>query len=220
MNIFPVNPDLKTLLDNWKDYLFDSMNCHALGTIQKFNVANQTAEITLNYPVSSFDSNGVESSLEYPVLIDCPVIILAGGAGALTFPVTPGDTCLILFNDKDIDNWWYSGQKQPLNTPRKHAFTDAIALVGLRSRQNAITDYASDKTQLRYGTTKVTLGAKIKLQNNSTDLLTSLNVLISALDTFFTATSSAAVEPSLGPAASAAKTAVANFKTTLEGLLE
>jgi hypothetical protein len=69
-------------------------------------------------------------------------------------------------------------------------------------------------------TTKVKLGDKVRIENASSDLLTALTQLITTLDTFFTATSGASIEPTLAPAASAAKTAVAAFKTTLQGLLE
>jgi hypothetical protein len=97
---------------------------------------------------------------EYPLLLDCPCIILAGGQGSVTFPIQAGDSCLVLFNDRDMDNWYSGGQTMPPRTDRLHDFSDAIALVGLRNKQNKITDFLADGTELKYG------GSTVKLQDN------------------------------------------------------
>lgn len=206
-------PSLNSLLDILKTEILLSINCHAIGTIQSFDATKQSATISMNY---KREINHLLA--DYPVIIDCPVIVLTGGNSGITFPIKSGDTCLILFSDRDIDEWISSGQVTAPLTNRAHSFTDAIALVGLRSFSSPLENYSETKAVFFNEETKISLGTKIKLENTSTDLLTALEQLILLLDTFFTASSGAL--PPVGAAAAAAKASLAIFKTTLEGLLE
>lgn len=133
-----------------------SMNCHQVGEIVSFDASTQTAEVQIKMMKMK---NG--KLQDYPILIDCPCVVLGGGQGRVTFPITAGDSCLVLFNDRDIDNWYAGGQKMLPRTERKHSYSDAIALVGVHNLQNKITDYLVDGTELKYR------NATIKLQNNT-----------------------------------------------------
>lgn len=66
-----------------------------------------------------------------PVLADVPVQFPRGGGFVLTFPVRPGDECLLLFNERCIDGWWQSGEpSEPLDY-RQHDLSDAVAIMGI-----------------------------------------------------------------------------------------
>lgn len=212
-----VQPDLAFLVDLIRRGVMISTNCHALGTIQSFDSSNQSAQVTLNYKRVV---NGEAKS--YPVLADCPVIILQGGGGRLTFPIEPGDNCLILFNDVNMDTWVSSGNTgAPPTDARSHAFADAIVLVGLNSLNNPLSDYFEDGVELASTDgASLQLTDKIKLLNSATDLRTALTQLTTALSTFATATSVAVIEPTLGPASAALVTALSTYSTTLASLLE
>jgi hypothetical protein len=146
------NPTLRDVLNLLKEEIFLQLNCHQVGEIVSFNPSLQTAEIQVKM---KRPLNG--ELKDYPLLIDCPVVVLSGGAGRLTLPISAGDGCLVLFNDKDIDNWWAYGVSKEPNSVRKHAFTDAMAIVGLYNKSNAISDYLPDGTQLKYGGSVITL---------------------------------------------------------------
>lgn len=210
--------DLKALLDQTKRETMLATNCHAIGTIQKFNETAQTVEVSINYKKVEFGKVGDPPTLEdYPLLIDCPVIVLTGGAGGITFPIAVGDTCLVLFNDRDINDWFSSGQIVPPASPRLHSFADAIALVGLHSLKNPIAGYSTTKASFFLGTTKVTLGSKVKIENALTTLLTVLNGLIDVIEGLQTVPVVPATPAALGAASIAALEA---YKATLGGLLE
>lgn len=216
-------PSLRDLLDLFQLQIFMQLKCHDLGTIQSFDPATQTAQVSINYRRSfvSKDPMVPVQYVDYPVLVDVPVFILSGGACSITFPIAKGDTCMVAYNDRDIDNWFQSGQIGPVASQRMHSFTDGMALVGFRSKQNALASYDTTRLILQNGTTFVGISdSKIKIANAATTLLTAMTQLTTALTTFTTATSTAAVEPTLGPASSALATSVATFKTTLQGLLE
>ncbi|MFU3046012.1 Gp138 family membrane-puncturing spike protein [Pseudomonas paraeruginosa] len=84
-----------------------------------------------------------------PVLADVTVQFPRGGGFVLTFPVRPGDECLLLFNERCIDGWWQSGEpSEPLDY-RQHDLSDAVAIMGISSQPQAVADFASDATALR-----------------------------------------------------------------------
>lgn len=120
-----------------------SLNCHGIATIQSFDPATQTVVATMNY-LKSFEnpnsSNGY-FTMKYPIIVDCPVFILQGGGSGITFPIQAGDTCLILFNDREIDTWFSTGQVRAPGIQRFHSFSDGIALIGLRPATNAFAEY-------------------------------------------------------------------------------
>jgi hypothetical protein len=178
------DPSLRDLLDLHKKDILLSLNCHALATIQSFDSASLKVTASMNYKKSILqrDSDGNYSTVlhDYPVLLDMPVVILGGGPAQVTFPIQAGDTCLVLFNDRDIDNWFQSGQVGPVASNRLHSFADGIALVGVRSQANPIENYDETRAGLSWGQTVVQVSEdKIKLAN----ALYTLNELLQELVT-------------------------------------
>jgi len=165
-NLYPAQPELKDVLKLFKKNLFLEFNCHHVGSIQTFNPVDQTAIAAISYPKTFFvlDSSGnyVAQASNYPLLVNCPVVVMGGGNGALTFPIAPGDECIVMFNDRDLDNWFHSGNiGTPVNSSRLHSFSDAMILVGLRSMPNVLVDYNATGVELRnrLGTSTLTIEA-------------------------------------------------------------
>lgn len=155
-NLTVTEPGLKDLLDLHKRDVLLSTNCHHIGVIDDFDPVTQTAKITIPYKKTFFKKSATSDDVEpyyveYPPIIDCPVVVLGGGAGSLRFPIRKGDECLLLFNDRDIDNWFSGSQSSGTASLRLHSFSDAIAIVGIRSRLNLLKDYDPDKTELKHG---------------------------------------------------------------------
>ena len=225
-NLVPSSPQLQDLLDLLKKDIMMSLVCHHIGTVQSFDPAKQIATATINYKKTYFnrDSNGLYQPklVDYPILIDCPCIVLGGGPTSLTFPIAKGDECLILFNDRDIDSWFSSGQVGPVATPRLHSMSDALILVGVRSAGKALAGYDEDRAVLQNGTTMVGVGESlVKIANADYTLNTILQDLITAINDLVTATSAITVtcaapaSPSGPPLNAAAITAVATDLTTI-----
>lgn len=185
------DPDLQDLLNLHKREIMLSMNCHAIATVQSFDSANQTVQATVNYTKTysrmNPDGTTYDQEVPYPVLMDCPVIILGGGACSLTFPIAEGDQCLILFNDRDIDNWFEGNPPGPVATNRLHSFSDGIALIGLPD----ISSYDEDRALLSNGTVKLGINPetnKITAENGQSlnEVLTNLTTILSNLMTALT----------------------------------
>lgn len=188
-NQIPNEPQMKDLLDLFKKDIFLSMNVHHLATIQSFNASNQTASATINYKKTFFQLNSETGLydpvlLDYPQLIDCPVICLGGSSTALTFPIVQGDECLVFFNDRDMDNWFAGNSNGAVASSRLHSFSDGIILVGVRSLSRKISSYDTSHAVLRnnagaaVGVNKTTALALI--QGSSGTLGTALQAFCSA----------------------------------------
>jgi hypothetical protein len=226
LNSIPVDPTLSDLMNLFKKDIFLSLNCHHLATIQSFNAAAQTVTATINYTKTFFildQTTGlnVPTQVNYPLLQDVPAIILGGGNANLTFPIAQGDQCVVLFNDRSIDNWFQSGQVGPVATSRYHSFADGLALVGLRSLQNPIANYDATRAVLRNGATGVGVSAtQIKLYNAINGSLgMSMTLLLSALTTFMAACESS-TDATLVAAATAFVAATTTAITNIEGILQ
>ena len=158
-NLHIETSDLLYLLNLIKNEVKTEINCHAIGTIQTFDPLTQTCTVLFNYQKVLKKRNATTPApnqfsdvvIAYPVLIRVPVIILGGGSAYLTFPITTGDTCLLLFCDRDIDGWLESGiTTNPPFTTRLHDLSDAVALVGLHSIVKAITNYFTNGVKIGF----------------------------------------------------------------------
>lgn len=206
-----------------------NLNSHHIGTVQSFDESLQTATVTVNYPKTYFQLNknsttGLYQPVQviYPLIVDAPVICLGGNAAALTFPIVQGDECLILFNDRDLNNWFQGGAGAAVATPRLHSFSDAIILVGVRSLARVLQNYDPTRAVLRNGTAMVGVGTSlVKIANGSTTLKTLMGSVSGLTKVIQDLASAITPTTGLSAGALAAITAeIANLNTQIAGLLE
>ena len=128
-SVFP--PDLEQALSQRQNQTFATMNCIQVGRIDSFNATNQTANVQIQVQRRVNNQGQVA---DYPLLQDCPVVVLQGGGAYIDLPIAEGDYCLVLFNDRNIDTWWDTGNVVVPRNRRKHSLSDGIALVGINPR--------------------------------------------------------------------------------------
>lgn len=201
------NPSLKNIFDNAKNDILQTFNCVKIGTIVSFDSTKRTAEIQISFKRSLSlpikDELGREQFIvSYPLLVDCPVITLQGGGGAVAFPIAAGDECLVFFSDSNIDAWFDNGGEALPLDGRRHDLSDGIALVGLNSLANALdVALADDETGLADATAKVSIkSGKINVSNAAQSFIT-------AMDTFLTSLAGSA-DPTVAAAAPILKTSL------------
>ena len=78
-----------------KEEIFSSLHCALPGKVVSFDAEKQTAVIQPAVKMGS---------LTYPVLADVPVFM------PVPFEVNPGDACLVVFADIDMDAWFDTGE--------------------------------------------------------------------------------------------------------------
>ncbi len=163
-------PILTDVLNEAKRDVHVNMNCVNIGIIEEFFPETQTASIRLALKqVISIAPDGTKTLKEHPLLLECPVVTLFGGDSFLSMPIVPGDNCLVLFNDREIDNWMYDGGVQVPSSGRTHDISDGIAIVGIRSFQNSIAGYLANAVRLSFAA-----DSRITLSNDAIDSVAAL----------------------------------------------
>ena len=115
------------------------------GVIELFDAATQTAKIRIPLKRDLVDADGNETTDDWPILPAVPVWMPHAGGFHMTFPVEPGDECLVLFLERDVSRWYAESVEQTPETRRLHDISDGVALVGLNSKSQRIGSYnASD----------------------------------------------------------------------------
>jgi hypothetical protein len=119
------------------------------GRIESFDPAAMTATVQPTIQALWRDPDGSQSWRTMPLCLDVPVIYPGGGGCTITFPLVPGDECLIIFASRCIDAWWQSGGIGVQAEMRMHDLSDGFCLPGPRSQPRALTGIASDALQIR-----------------------------------------------------------------------
>jgi hypothetical protein len=89
-------------------------------------------------------------AMQLPLLQDVPVVMPGAGGWSMTFPIQPGDECLVVFADTPLDVWFQNGgvNNNPISQ-RRHSLSDAVAIFGLRSKPRGLAGYSTSSAQLR-----------------------------------------------------------------------
>lgn len=110
-------------------------------TVVSFDPAKQTivAQPTIREKVVD-PATGSVQWVALPLLQDVPAMFPGGAKWCMDFTPQPGDECLLVFADTNIDSWFTSGGIQNFNLRRRHDLSDGFALVGFRSQPKALTN--------------------------------------------------------------------------------
>ena len=107
--------------------------------VTQYNPARNTVDVTPCLQTVVRNADGTESVEAPPNLVEVPVLFPRGGGYYVAWPLEPGDTVLLVFAERSIDDWSISGgtgvRPEP---PRKHDWADAIAIPGVAPALQAI----------------------------------------------------------------------------------
>lgn len=167
---------LTDVLKNWFGNYSEAFNCIKIGRIENVDFSNQTVDVKILH--KRIDHNTIKENVlrDYPLLKQVPFVVLGGGSSNLTFPISVGDNCLLLFCDYEIDRWWDTGESLPANFERKHDISDAFALIGVHSMVDLIQGY-SQYVRLKYSESSyIEVGDSVDINNEQTNVSGKLDV--------------------------------------------
>lgn len=152
--------------------------------------------------------------IDLPVITNVPVMFQRSGRFVFSFPLAVGDTGLVVFAERSMDNWLVQGGTADPADPRKFDLSDGIFFPGLYPFNNP-PEYNADKMILKLDDTEITMGAdgKIALKNSDHELLGLIDELLDALLT-------AKVNTAIGPQSLVPPTLFTDIKTKLATLKE
>lgn len=131
---------------------------HYPGKIIEFNPDTQLAKVQVMREQYTNTLYTLYEEYEFPILQDVPVQFPQGGDYYLTFPVKPGQPCLLDFCDKGISHWLYEGAEKigtySSGVPKAEYFrsyniNDALCHVGFNPIPQAIPNFNATAPELR-----------------------------------------------------------------------
>lgn len=83
--------------------------------------------------------------LSFPNILAVPVVFPSSGGGLLSFPVENGDTVLIVFSMRSLDDWLEgNGSIATPTDVRTHHINDAVAIPGLYTKRSHLKPNPTD----------------------------------------------------------------------------
>lgn len=122
-----------------QDAIMSRLNCHNIGRIIEFDSTTQRCTVQL-MQLKQFG----ESTITPVPITDVPLIILGAGNAHITMPNPVGTICVLLFMDRNIDDFLSTGESYAPATSRMHDFSDCVALTTFTTLVNPIENYDTE----------------------------------------------------------------------------
>jgi hypothetical protein len=121
--------------------------------------------------------------LENPLIYNVPVVHPAAGGASITFPVKEGNTVLLIFSQKSLEEWLRNGQLVTPDDPRQNDLTDAIAIIGFKPFSEQVPAESADDFVMDYDGSTITLHPEGIVDVDASEVnITSPTVNINATD--------------------------------------
>lgn len=135
-NSLTSTPNMLQVLEGVGQKTGYELNCMRIGIVQNWHPEELTVDVQIaNKKTLQINKDGTKSVADFaPIrakVVYCNPFI--------TFPISVGDECILLFADREIESWFINGEVNPESYPRMHEMTDAVAIFGIRSLPNMIT---------------------------------------------------------------------------------
>lgn len=134
------------------------------GQILAYNPDERTAKVQ---PCPRRKFRGSADSVPLPVLPRVPVAFPGGGGMCITWPLLPGDSCLIGFAERDLEKWADDGGVYDPLTNRRHNLSDGIVLPLVATRS---VNQEANATELLIGKADGTAMIKINIATGEISL--------------------------------------------------
>ncbi len=123
------------------------------------------------------------SLMDFPKLNEVPVYVIQGSeqTAVITYPIKPGDECIVMFAEQALDTWRTKAESQ---TDLKFDLSNAIAIIGMFSRptplikeacedNSLIIEKDGERLRLKKGETYIrdTAGQSITMTPNATTMV-------------------------------------------------
>jgi len=146
MSLLPTS-GIEQLIETSIDSKITNIHTCLPGKILKTDGSVCSVQIILKRKVRKSDGKIVDESR--PIIEDCPLMFLNVKNFAISLPVQPGDECLVFFSERDIDNWYDTGQEKSIRTLRKFNLSDGFVLPAVASKPKKLENYSSSDLEIR-----------------------------------------------------------------------
>lgn len=214
-------PSIVDIIGRFIDGKVADINVAMPGIVVSYDAATQKADVKPSLQRGSLGDDGGRVSSSVAVISGVPVVFPGAGSYSITFPVAAGDCVLLVFSQRSLDRWVSRGGEVDTEDDRLHDLSDAIAIPGLRSFNNA-TDQTKPGTMV-LSAPQITLGSNLAVEpvvkgTTLTSALASWSTAVAAFDTAATPILSAVPTPPTTPQSAALTAALASVTATTAAL--
>lgn len=119
--------EIRNVVDNWVDEKISNIHTALNGKIISYDASINRAIVQ---PSGTYKTEDYRE-FAYPIIYNVPVVFPTGmgGNSGVTFPISSGDGCLIIFAEKQLDD--FVNNSNTSDDLRKHSLNDAICIPGL-----------------------------------------------------------------------------------------
>ena len=118
------------------------------GRVQSFDPSKQAADVEPLIHDTWEGEDGTSQTGPLPVIPSVPVCFPGSGGWRVTFPVSKGDTGLLIVCSRSIDRWLSEGGSVDPRDDRTHDLSDAVFVPGLTDFAHPIDPFKSDRMTL------------------------------------------------------------------------
>lgn len=183
-------PTLAEILDFAFKENFEAMNFCLPAKVERYDNTLQQVDAQPLLKKKFTDENGIIRSENLPVIPNIPVLFPGSNGFSVTFPVSKGDTVLLVFCDQSLDEWLSQDDTVDPKDNTRNSLTNAFAIVGLRSFKKPLASAPTDRmtlgkdngTGINIDDNEVRLGANIGTQfvALANKVISELNILKNA----------------------------------------
>lgn len=166
------SPTLSEVFQTAIDSALDSVHTAIPAKVTRYNASKQQADVQPLIKQAYEDEFGDRQVASLPVVTNCPVQFPGGGGFTLIYPLSEGDTGLLVFSQASIDKWLSTGGTVDPDIDHRHALTDGIFIPGVNPFSSPRSDGPSDKMIVGRDNNSVQIQIgpfAIKLGQNATD---------------------------------------------------
>lgn len=140
LNYVNTPTDLMSVLSLSLDKFGQDLNCVRVGIIQEFIWKEQVVRVKIaSQRLINVNKDGSQTTEDYAEIY----AKLCYASSFHLFPPKPGDECVLLFNDREMESWWVNGSANQRAYNRMHDLTDCIAICGLRSQPKLVNIFTN-----------------------------------------------------------------------------
>jgi len=165
---------LAETLDGFVQRRLAEINVSIPGRVVSYDASKQSASVQPLIQRAFIKEDGTRGVENLPIIQAVPIAFPGAGSYGFTFPLTKGDTVMLLFSQASIDRWRATGGLVDPLDDNRHDLSDAVAIPGLRSFNEA-TDQVADAA--------VIFGPDIRLGSKDASELLALKSDMAAMKT-------------------------------------
>lgn len=137
--------DLASLFDFALERQSKALRVGMPGVIETFDSKSQTASVKPLLFEHDEAEDGTEENEPLGIISGVPVQFPAANGFILTFPVKKGDKVWLQFGDRSLENWFKKGTDVDPVDLRRHALSDAVAILGVFADPDKITEFDTSR---------------------------------------------------------------------------